>query len=99
MMRIRGLFVFMGRSNVARREAKSSFWRARGRDEDGERAAFARRGLDPEAIAQYLGDFINHGQTQAGAPARGEAFCGEKRLENPRQDVGRDAQTRILNRE
>src|SRR5205814_687403 len=60
---------------------KSSFRIARRGDENGEGASASGRRLDTEPVAHFLGDFIDHGQTQAGAASRGEAFRGEERFE------------------
>src|SRR5687768_6025026 len=64
---------------------------------NGEACASPRAGLDAHATAALVYDAFAGGQTEPGTAAH--AFGRKKRLENARQDFGRDAGAGVLDGE
>src|SRR2546422_8262249 len=89
MMRMRGRFMGWGQSK-SRTLAKSSASVGPRRQDDGEGAALAWRGLHLQAEAHFLGNFVNHRKAQAGAAAGGKSLGGEERPKNAREDFRRE---------
>src|SRR6185503_3913374 len=90
MMRMRGRFMGWGQFKP-RTLGKSSAAGGPRRQDDGEGAALARPGLDVQAEAHFLGNFVNHRKAEAGAAAGGKGLGGEERLKNARQNFRGDA--------
>src|SRR6266487_1077841 len=94
MMRMRGRFMGWGQSKT-RTSAKSSAVVGLRRQDDGEGAALAWPGLHLQTEAHFLGNFVNHRKTHAGAAAGGKSLGREERFKNARQDFRRDAAAEV----